>query len=337
MMKLRIKKLLEEGRTEVKTKHQLEKFPLGSLISYVSKEGQFRRGGTIIKFADEYFIYLSYDGKTKVRARYINISKIWVKINTTFTLTFGDQAENNVGMKKIGVMAKCGFNYDDLIKAKCWFESKGIVATIYDLSKQIRKDQPKLKFEDAYLLIASNGLSAICNPRDFYKEQESLRKDTKALIRGRVVNKRARYNLCFDDVAIDPDYENGQGTVVAFKDVPLLESVRNTLPDILGEKAVDLKCEGNYYTDISRKSGISYHGDAERKLVIGVRVGASMPLRFQWFYKTNAIGSYMNYILNDGDLYFSSSKAVGTDWKLRNTPTLRHCAGCNKYLQIKKK
>ena len=40
--------------------------------------------------------------------------------------------------------------------------------------------------------------------------------------------------------------------------------------------------EGNYYYDI-KKCGIGFHGDAERRKVVGIRLGDSIPLHFQWF------------------------------------------------------
>jgi len=95
-----------------------------------------------------------------------------------------------------------------------------------------------------------------------------------------------------------------------------------------------LFAEGNYYYDIN-KCGIGYHGDTERKIVIGIRLGASMPLCFKWFTKgepINADSHKIQIILNDGDIYLMSEKAVGYDWKKKNKVTLRHAAGCDKYL-----
>jgi hypothetical protein len=37
-------------------------------------------------------------------------------------------------------------------------------------------------------------------------------------------------------------------------------------------------------------------------------------------------------MLNDGDMYIMSDKAVGNDWKRSAIPTLRHCAGAKEYL-----
>jgi hypothetical protein len=36
-------------------------------------------------------------------------------------------------------------------------------------------------------------------------------------------------------------------------------------------------------------------------------------------------------MLNHGDLYVMSEKAVGQDWKRKVIPTLRHAAGAKKY------
>jgi hypothetical protein len=110
-----------------------------------------------------------------------------------------------------------------------------------------------------------------------------------------------------------------------------LNTLRKNLLFIIGEKALDLKAEGNYYYDIT-KCGIGYHGDSERRRVVGVRIGATLPLRYQWFYQSKSIGPFINFNLEHGDIYIMSEKAVGTDWKSSNIPTLRHAAGCDKFI-----
>jgi len=246
----------------------------------------------------------------------------------TFTITFGDQAENHVGMQKIGTMASTGYTLDDLITAQNWFITHGIVTEIYDLSALVETEHT---VEKAYLLIAKKGLTILCNVDDFFSEQSQLDKDTKAFMYGRVVNKKARYNLCFDFQGQEPNYEQKQGRIISFDDVPLLNTVRLALPFIIGDKGNNLKAEGNYYYDIS-KCGIGLHGDVERRRVIGIRVGATLPLRYRWFLKSQPFGPAMDFYLEHGDIYIMSEKAVGTDWKKKNIPTLRHAAGASKYL-----
>ena len=78
ILKTKLDKLIENGRKEITSKEELEKFRIGSLISYMNINDNFKKGGFIIKFADEYFIYITPDFLTKYRVRYKNIKKMWV-------------------------------------------------------------------------------------------------------------------------------------------------------------------------------------------------------------------------------------------------------------------
>lgn len=244
-------------------------------------------------------------------------------MTSTITITFGDQGENHVGMEKIGQLADNGFDYDDLYKAKNIFDQENIATELYHLG------------EEAYILIARQAANHLVQPytsNDLFLEQSSLDWDMKAKMYGRVVNKKARYNLCYANYDQEPNYEIGQGRVINFNSVPLLNQIKNKLPLYLGEKANNLIAEGNYYYDIN-KCGIGYHGDAERRKVIALRLGASMPLYYQWYYQSKPVGVRMDFMINDGDLYVMSEKAVGHDWKKRNTYTLRHAAGAESFVK----
>lgn len=239
----------------------------------------------------------------------------------TYTITFGDQAENHAGMQKIGAAASEGFTLDDLLYAKESFAINGADSTLYELGR------------GAYVLVAHKGLDALIRDYtsdDFYEEQRSLPKDTQAYMRGRVVNKHARHNLCFSDHDQEPDYANKKGRIVSFDHVPLLKHVRDVLPIIIGDKGKGLVAEGNYYYDIT-KCGIGFHGDTERRKVVGIRVGASLPLHYQWYYDGERVGERIIIPLHHGDVYIMSDKAVGWDWKRRKTYTLRHATGADKY------
>ena len=172
------------------------------------------------------------------------------------------------------------------------------------------------------------------NGRDLYEELAKHDWDSKAFMYGRVVNKHARHNLCFDEEGQVPDYESGKGRVVAWSDSPLLREVRNQLSTFIS-KGSELAAEGNYYYDVN-KCGIGFHGDAERKKVIALRVcsGKCHPLHYQWFHKGNPIGKRAVIELEDRDLYVMSEKTVGTDWKKKLIPTLRHATGIEKFTKI---
>lgn len=243
------------------------------------------------------------------------------------TLTFGECAENHVGNQQLGAIADEGFSVDELCAARDRLTAEGInSAELLDLG------------EGAAVLIVRNGLSAFGIDADaMYAEHDALDVDTKALMYKRVVNKKARHNLCYDDSSQEADYAAGKGTVVAFSDVPLLRAVRDGLPHVigLGPKAAGLKCELNKYYDPS-SCGIGFHGDTERKRVVAIRLGATIPLVFGWWLRHEPVGD--KHVISDlshGDMYVMSEKASGFDWKRSSIRTLRHAAGCEKFTGVR--
>ena len=104
------------------------------------------------------------------------------------------------------------------------------------------------------------------------------------------------------------------------------------------------KCpaEGNMYYDLN-KCGIGFHGDAERDVVIAVRVvehlekeTKTFPLRYVFYKNNDPIGEPVDIKLPPGCVYFMSKKAVGKDWRKTKNDliTLRHAAGCEKYTKF---
>ncbi len=279
---------------------------------------------------------------------------------STVTLTFGDQAENHVGMQKIGQLAASGFNYHDLFRAKELLEKAGVECELISLHHYCFSHLFPMTLE-AYILIIREGANYLLEKKegptlqklgaatimklgattfiksgadDLLAEQLALDHDKKAYMYGRVVNKWARHNLCFAEVGQEPDYEQRKGRIVPYSQVPLTATIRQALPSLFGEKAKDLVLEANYYYDIT-KCGIGFHGDAERRKVVAVRLGASLPLHYQWFQEGKPVGQRIKLLLHHGDMYVMSEKAVGTDWRKRKILTLRHAAGCEKFLKIK--
>jgi len=144
-----------------------------------------------------------------------------------------------------------------------------------------------------------------------------------------VQNKHGRRNNCYADFQQDGDIPHGKPTVVAFDGAPEMKTLRGALPAFFGEWAGGLVAETNLYTNVSlAKVGIGFHGDSERRKVIGVRLGAaSTPLRFQWYHRSVPATDEIAIELRDGDMYVMSDKAVGFDWMKSSIPTLRHGTG----------
>lgn len=264
--------------------------------------------------------------------------------NSIVTLTLGDQAENHAGMEKIGKLAQKGdgFNVEDLYNIKNKLEEIGCICEIIalDLYQELTEIDVSIEPpEEAYVLIIRDGVNKIlhnCSEythTDMFQEHIQLEVDKKAWMRGRVVNKHARWNLCFDDVSREPDYDNKKGRIIGYDDIHITTTLLTQINHYFGEKATDLKVEGNYYYD-TNACGIGFHGDSERRKVIGIRLGngLSTPLHFQWYINTKPVGDRIILPLNGGDMYVMSEKAVGTDWKQKKTYTLRHATGSDKYI-----
>lgn len=237
------------------------------------------------------------------------------KVKSCITITFCDVGENHAGMEKIGKeFDECPFTYKKLVKLSKKYANTELV----DLTNN------DLDTEPACVLV----IREYCEyHEDLFKELRSLKWDTKAKMKGRVVNKKARYNLCFADRSSKPDYEKGKGRVVSFRKTPDLNLLKTDI-----NKAFDINlpvAEGNYYYDLDQ-CYIGYHGDSERTTVVGMRLGASMDLCYCWYKNFQPCGDVTRIKLNSGDLYIMSDKAVGRDWKRSSIYTLRHCANSKK-------
>jgi hypothetical protein len=259
--------------------------------------------------------------------------------NKLVTLTFGDMAENHVGMEQIGTMVAegQGFHLADLQSIQAKMEALGCRCELIALSSGEHSLDP---LPAAYVLVMRKGVDALLSTVDLkqidlFREQEALDYDKKAVMYGRVVNKHARWNLCFDEKSRAPDYEAGKGRIIGYSEVPYMNALKGQIETVMGPKACGLKVESNYYFDTT-KCGIGFHGDGERRKVIGVRIGySSMPMYWQWYQNGEPLGEQIVVPMNPGDVYIMSEKTVGTDWKKKTIPTLRHATGCAKFTTLK--
>jgi hypothetical protein len=258
--------------------------------------------------------------------------------NHSITLTYGDQAENHKGMQIIGQMAESGFNLDDLNICKQRFEAAGNLCELVNLNQYLPAQlEPNAAAEPGYVLVVRGGVNTLLRgtnktAKDLFDEQIALDWDKKAFMYGREVNKHARYNLCYSEEAQEPNYAEGRGRIIAFDSLPNTKKIREQLPRFL-PGSENLQCEGNHYYD-ARKTGIGFHIDKERKKVIGVRIGESNPLHFQWYFAGEPVGTNCQLVINHGDLYVMNEMAKGISWKRKGKYDLRHAAGCAKYTTV---
>ena len=268
-------------------------------------------------------------------------------MNKTATFTFCESGENNIGMEILGNMVEKGqgFNKEDIEKVQIKLENIGIECEFIDLKNELLNDEDKAGVEDAYVLVIRNVLSYILENggkciedinREIFRD-ELWDKKYYCRRRSKVLNKLARWNNVICDIDRDADYENKKGKLISWDKLICLKLVRDFIEEIGDNKMKGFVCEGNYYYNL-KKTGIGFHGDAERRKVIALRIGDSMSLCYNWYHYSKGIGKKKEIVLNNGDMYIMSEKAVGTDWKKRSHKTLRHSAGLSdcKYVKVKK-
>jgi len=283
-----------------------------------------------------------------------------------FSLTCAPGGENHAGMEIIGRMPVKGegLTAADMEGLHPYFKERGDsnilnlnelsgVAEILSLGAEhqarvviMRNWVQHIIGEDAtqqiYCEIAADEWDAEYLDKNKYRTEIVDGVETK--VRGKRMNKRARTNLCY--VAgreQEPDVMEGKGRIVDLKKKAILnkavallhQQITSGLIEIGSDTKVEINVvEGNRYYDL-KNTGIGFHGDTERVIVICISIGCdNYPMRWQWFKDGMPIGESVDIRLNCGDVYIMSEKAVGSDWKLRSLYTLRHAAGVKKYTSL---
>lgn len=78
----KVDKMIKDGRVEIHTRDQLMNFPLGSLVSYITKDGDYRSGGFLKALQKEYFVLQGGTNAHPISfsVQFRNIAKMFVKI-----------------------------------------------------------------------------------------------------------------------------------------------------------------------------------------------------------------------------------------------------------------
>lgn len=273
-------------------------------------------------------------------------------VGCAVSLTFCDVGENGIGMEKLGHPTSRPVTVAALEAMKRRFEERAGVAELHDLkgalegavdASQLRGAPP---VPEAAVLVLRGFTDAVLGEGKLaqieFEAQSMMRRglvDSKALMRGQVKNKNARHNNVIADHEQPPNIPAGKGTVVKFADYPAIAAMRDAAQEWM-QQEMPLVAEQNRYFDV-KSCGIGFHGDAERDVVWGLRVGKAtvkMPLLFNAWHWHEAIGPMTTICLNPGDVYVMSHAAVGKKWKTPSLVTWRHAAGSAscKYSRMKK-
>lgn len=238
-----------------------------------------------------------------------------------------------------GTPSESPVTVNDLVSMKDTYERMGGNAELFDLRDVLMRSADASSLpptvRKSAVLVMRGFADRILGPDAMAKiehELESMKLnnlvDSKALMRKSVKNKHARHNNVIADFVQKPDIAAGKGTVVHFKDYPALDSMRKAAATWMKQEN-PLVGEQNRYFDV-KDCGIGWHGDAERNIVWGLRVGKAtreMPLMFNAWYQKKSIGHKTVIHFESGDVYVMSQHAVGKDWMSRSRVTWRHAAG----------
>lgn len=257
-----------------------------------------------------------------------------------YAITFGEVAILHVGGKEIGSgIREHGFTVDDLRSIRDAVTKSGGTAELYDISGRLPDEHRSAN--EAATLVIRNGADLVCGQENaagtLLEEQRGISYDRKFwnARQQKTMNKRARYNTTFSDSSVSPspDYQ----TPSTHKFPEMLGKFRDGLVPILGDNAANLNAEGNHY--FKPQSGIGFHGDAERKIVICLSLGGSSVLRYHWRMPGSSEHSSdaLDVPIHHGDVYIMSEKATGFDWKSRSRFRVVHGAGSEKYIKAKKR
>lgn len=292
------------------------------------------------------------------------------------SLTCAPGGENNRGMEIIGRMPIKGegFTAKDLEGLEPYFAE--LMPPKMDAKKQLcfpkvaLLDLNGLSMDDNVDDLGDEDQARVLILRDWakgadkeiYKEIAPIRWDAEYLdpnkyrteivdgkevkVRGKRMNKRARTNLCFvPDREQEPAVFEGKGTIYDLKKMKVMNECVERLREEIAAGLIEIGSktkvvinvvEGNRYYDL-KNTGIGFHGDTERVVVICLSIGGfNYPMRWQWFKDGMPVGKPIDIFLNSGDVYIMSEKAVGADWKLKSKYTLRHAAGAEKYRSLSK-
>ena len=285
------------------------------------------------------------------------------------SLTCAPGGENHAGMEIIGRMPVKGegFKATDMEGLGPYFQNLGFDSSVLNLNNLSGQntimglgsdDQARVLLLRRWVQVMFEDTTV----QDIYKEliadtwdAEYLDKNkyrieivdgVETKVRGKRMNKRARTNLCYvADREQEPDVWKGKGRIVDLKKKTALNLAVDRLRSMIEAGLIEIGSktkveinvvEGNRYYNL-KTTGIGFHGDTERVVVICISIGCdNYPMRWQWFKDGMPLGNPIDITLNCGDVYIMSEKAVGADWKLRSIYTLRHAAGANKYTGLER-
>jgi hypothetical protein len=240
------------------------------------------------------------------------------------TLSFARGARGHLKTSSVPE-AFTGVKLPDLERIAGVLEARGVECAITEMSHA---------GEAAYLLHAKHAF----DPAAAEAELQTIQFPTQDLSRGSVVNLKKRLNAQVADYSQEADLVARTQKVVHWDTLPACRAIRDYLKE-LSQEAV-LNCDVVVYPTAEeakdgdlrpvQRCGIGWHGDRERALIAGVRLGRktkAFPLKFCFFHDWAPVSQVWTFEFEPGDLYIPCAKATGFDAGRPSVVSLKHAAG----------
>ena len=244
----------------------------------------------------------------------------------SYTLLLCDcAASQGQGSDSIGKMAERGFSPTQLRALAASLTKRGVPCDVFELTPHCTAPDA----EDACAIVIH---AARLDHEGFpladamLEEVEAIQYDKFTFTYQAAKAAHSRHLVFVGDSLREPVPEEGTHTVLAWDSLPACELAARLVSRELRSWDLKVAC-ALHYPDID-KCGISWHGDQERRQTVLFRLGkAQRPIHLRWMHENKPAGPVISIPLAHGDVFIPCAKAVGTDYKRRKVPTLRHATG----------
>ena len=239
--------------------------------------------------------------------------------NESFTLTFSDASP----VKRVGKNAKNGFSIAELRKMCIDFGKKGFECEWIDLNAAMPPCHVLINTPKAAVLVIRKGVSWFKSEADdLLLKLKSLQWNEQVWLKHKLVKNPMRRHLKFGE----KQYVSDEGLVVALKACPDIMKIRDSLNEMYSYRSVNFEVEGDHYYDMERCGRDSF-GDWDKRMLVGLQVGATMKMAFTWWYQESKFSTPVEIELHHGDIFVLSDKAVGHDIHRKAIATLKRTCG----------
>ena len=239
-----------------------------------------------------------------------------------YSILFCDRVKaRNSKTPATGVVAAEGFSTDHLRACCALLQTQGLRARIVELNPLC-----PVPARDACVLVVRDPnpqRTAAC-----LEAVKGIQYDNFTFAYGKILTAHSRHLVFAGATPRVGDRDKGLHTILPWAGLPPLESARQWITAQLATTEIQAACILKYPS--IETGGLSWHGDGERKQTIVYRVdpiSSKRPLWFRWYHKSLPIGEPVAVHLEAGDFCIASEVAVGTDFKKRSLPTVRHATG----------